>query len=219
MRRARADGPVAAKGSQREETRARLIAAASLLLVDQSLIELTAIDIAATAGFSNATFYIHFKDPYEAVYQACKDISQSPPHLLATLCDPWTTDTAEDQAVALIDGYFQMWDAHRPLLRARNLAAEEGDERFKTLRQNAVAPLAAALHRQIEWGQAGGRVARDIDAGALANSLLALMERTGAVQHEYEYISPQWHDLYVDAVIHALLATLGFPRIRNAGSE
>jgi hypothetical protein len=48
---------------------------------------------------------------------------------------------------------FYHWDAHRPVLLLRNLAAEEGDRRFQKVRRRALAPVIerlAAYHREIE---------------------------------------------------------------------
>ncbi|MCK9541281.1 MAG: TetR/AcrR family transcriptional regulator [Novosphingobium sp.] len=198
--------------TQREETQARLIDATVELLRAKSLMELAATDIAARAGLSNAAFYVYFRDVYDAVLAACARADQSPPELLAVLESPWSAATAREAAAALTAGYFAVWDTHRPVLRARNLAADEGRLEFVKARQLAVAPLAGALRRQIEAGQAAARIPRGIDPLALTNVLLALLERTGAVRHDYADLTPRWQQDYGEAVVHTLLSALGFGR-------
>ena len=50
---------------------------------------------------------------------------------------PWTGPDGLDVARALVDGFIEYWDAHRAILRTRNLAAQEGDRRFRDVRERA----------------------------------------------------------------------------------
>ena len=197
---------------QRESARARLLAATQALLGERSLIEIGVRDITARAGLSNAAFYLHFKDVYDVVLAGCETAVQATPELLAIVEAPWTASGAKAQAERFVAEYFRLWDRHRAILRARNHAADEGKLPFSRARERSVAPLSAALKRLIARRQADGFVPGELNAGAVANALLALMERTGAVQHDYEDIGPDWHSQYTAAVTHALLASLGFRR-------
>ena len=53
-----------------------------------------------------------------------------------------------DDARALVDGFVDYWDRHRAVLRTRNLAAQEGDERFRDVRHRTLRPFMAQPHRQ-----------------------------------------------------------------------
>ena len=198
--------------SQRENARARLLAAAQALLEERSLIEIGVRDITARAGLSNAAFYLHFKDVYDIVLAACETAVQSTPELLGIVEAPWTAACAKAQAEHFVAEYFRVWDRHRAILRARNHAADEGKLPFSRARECSVVPLSAALTGLIARRQAEGPIPRELNPRAVANALLALMERTGAVQHDYEDIGPGWHSQYMAAVTHALLASLGFRR-------
>ena len=46
----------------------------------------------------------------------------------------WTGPAGLDAARALVCSFIEYWDAHRAILRTRNLAAQEGDRRFREVR-------------------------------------------------------------------------------------
>jgi AcrR family transcriptional regulator len=122
-----------------------LIRATVELLATRSVIELAATDITARAGLSNAAFYVYFSDVYDALLAAAEAVDQSGPELLQFFDQPWTTDTARDSVTQLVELYFSLWDAHRPVLRARNLAADEGLSAFVKQRQLAIEPCLRCL--------------------------------------------------------------------------
>jgi AcrR family transcriptional regulator len=198
------------KSANGEETRARLVQSTVDLLETHSIIELAATDISTRAGLSNATFYVYFTDVYGALLAAGKAVCQSGPELLGLFDQPWTEATARSRAEQLVQGYFAVWDANRPVLRARNLAADEGLPEFFKQRQAAIQPLRSALERQIKLSQDGGRIPSSLDAFAVANALLALLERTGAVRSIYSEREFQWVAEYAQAVVQIILSGLGF---------
>jgi AcrR family transcriptional regulator len=200
------------KGTQGEETRARLIKATVELLQSHSVIELAATDITARAGLSNAAFYVYFSDVYDALLEAAETVDQSDPELLRLFDQPWTTETARDRATRVVERYFVIWDAHRPVLRARNLAADEGLRAFVKQRQLAIRPLQLALERQIASSQESGRLPGSLEQSALANALVALLDRTGAARPLYEDFGPDWKTEYAAAVVHIVLSGLGFAK-------
>ena len=128
-------------------------------------------------------------------------------------------------------------DSPRPPARrgkARSLQREETrarliDATVELLRANSLMELAATDIA----GRAGLSNAafyvyfRDVYDAVLAAcahaeqvspDLLALLERTGAVQHDYVDITPRWHEDYSNSVVHTLLSALGFRRGRRDAS-
>ena len=47
---------------------------------------------------------------------------------------PWAGEGGLERARRLVDGFLLYWDDHRAVLRTRNLAAQEGDQRFRDVR-------------------------------------------------------------------------------------
>jgi AcrR family transcriptional regulator len=200
------------KAAQREGTQRRLVEATIELLDSTSIIELSATDITGRAGLSNAAFYAYFTDVYEVVLTAGSKVDQSSPELLSLFDEPWTSDAAPAQAAKLVECYFKVWDQHRPILRARNLAAEEGRPEFVKQRQLSMTRLIAALADQMRHSQQAGLVPAAVQPFPVANALAALLERTGAVRPEYRSSGPDWEQKYTDAVIHILLCAFGFKK-------
>ena len=52
---------------------------------------------------------------------------------------PWDERRGLDDARALVDGFVDYWDRHRAILRTRNLAAQERDQRFRDVRNRTMA--------------------------------------------------------------------------------
>ena len=50
---------------------------------------------------------------------------------------------------SLVDGFLAYWDAHRAVLRTRNLAAQEGDARFRDVRNQSLRPLTEGIARML----------------------------------------------------------------------
>ena len=73
------------------------------------------------------------------------------------------------------------WDAHRAILRTRNLAAQEGDQRFRDVRNASLQPITQGLSRKVaEHGVEG------IAPYAAAAALVAMMERMAAFHVDLE---------------------------------
>ncbi|MDP3676323.1 MAG: hypothetical protein Q8R44_14715 [Novosphingobium sp.] len=191
-----------------------MIKATVELLATHSVIELAATDITARAGLSNAAFYVYFSDVYDALLAAAEAVDQSDPDLLQLFDQPWTGSTARDSATRVVERYFSIWDAHRPVLRARNLAADEGLGAFVKQRQLALGPFRLALERQIVRSQASGRLPERLEKSAVASALVALLDRTGAVRPVYIGFGQDWTTEYAAAVVHIVLSGLGFAKIR-----
>jgi AcrR family transcriptional regulator len=168
-------------------TRQRLLEATATLLAERSVREISVVEIARKVGTSPATFYQYFKDVPEAALRLAEEAAEEMPSLLEIIEGPWRGRRALDTARSLVDAFIRHWDAHRAVLRLRNLAAEEGDDRFQRARRVALAPLLEHLARKIEEFQKAGRVSRDIHPYAAAAALASILERLAAYHTELEY--------------------------------
>ena len=56
----------------------------------------------------------------------------------------------------LVDGFLVYWDEHRAILRTRNLAAQEGDQRFRDVRNQSLQPITQALSRKVTQNAVAG---------------------------------------------------------------
>ena len=164
-------------GTKGLQTRRRLIAATEDLLKTTSLRELRVADIARAAETSTSTFYLYFRDVPEAVLAVISELSQSTPTFLAIVGRRWDESEAYDRAQNFVETYIDYWQAHAALFRVRNLAADEGDERFLLARANAVVPLLEALAARIEERQQAGALPSDLHSFSTAGALLAMIER------------------------------------------
>lgn len=178
-------------GSKGQRTRRRLIDTTIELLAKTRLRDLRVVDIAQVAETSAATFYLYFEDVTEVVLVAATEVTQSLPDLMELLEHDWDRPGEAGAAMRFVERYIAFWDEHRPLFRARNLAAEEGDQRFVTAREEAVRPLLAALATKIAAAQAAGHVPGGTSASAFAGTLLMMLERLGALSHLYRERPPE----------------------------
>jgi AcrR family transcriptional regulator len=167
-------------------TRLRLLEATEELLGQQSVRDLSVVDIARRAGTSPATFYQYFKDVSEATLCLAEQAAGEMPAVLRWIDGPWEGLQGLDKARALVDAFVRHWDAHHAVLMLRNLAAEEGDRRFQRVRRAALAPVLDRLVAQIEASQAAGRVDRALQPQAAAAALSAILERLAAYHRELE---------------------------------
>jgi hypothetical protein len=102
------------------------------------------------------------------------------------LAKPWSGDDGMLAARAMVVAFVQQWERHRAVLRTRNLAAQEGDQRFRTVRNASLQPLVDALAERIEDAQQAGDVGTAISPIAAAAALVAMTERVAAFHRELE---------------------------------
>lgn len=170
-----------AMGPKGLKTRTKLINVTVELLAKTSLRELKVVEIAQAAEMSSATFYLYFDSVIEVVLAAVDETSMSTPELITLLEQDWDPTGADDAALRFVRLYVAYWDDHRVLLRARNLAAEEGDARFVAARENSVRPLSTALAMRVAQGQARGRVPASVAPYALSSTIVMMLERLSAL--------------------------------------
>ena len=184
-----------ALGRRGAQTRRRLLDATAELLETHGIRDLRVVDIARSVGSSPATFYQYFRDVEEAVLALTQELGDGLTPLIAQLEPDWDASTGLDDARALVAGFIDYWDRHRAVLRTRNLAAQEGDERFRDVRHLTLREFMASLTAKIADAQASGQVAREMSPVAASAALVALLERMAAFHRELEQIGIGRDDL------------------------
>ncbi len=175
--------PLGARGVR---TRRRLLDATAVLLETHGIRDLRVVDIARHVETSPATFYQYFRDVEDAVLALAGEVGESTAPLLAVLAGSWDAAGALDSARALVEGFVDFWDLNRAVLRTRNLAAQEGDRRFRDVRNRALEPFTEGLAGHVRAAQRAGHVAPELSAAAAGAALVALLERMAAFHRDLE---------------------------------
>ncbi len=170
-----------ALGKRGAATRRKLLDATAEQLESNGLRDLRVVDIARAVGTSPATFYQYFRDVEEAVLALAEAVGEQTAPLVELLDPPWRGDAGLESARRLVDGFLLYWDDHRAILRTRNLAAQEGDQRFRDVRNASLQPITQGLSRQVAEHRVDG-----IAPYAAAAALVAMMERMAAFHVDLE---------------------------------
>lgn len=168
-------------GSKGERTRQLLIDTTVELLESNGLRDVSVVDVARAAKTSPATFYVYFRGVPEVVLAALETASQTSPELEALIGQDWLAPGAAKQAVPFVEVYTALWNRNRTIFRVRNLAAEEGDDRFYQARMTAAGPMMVALTEQVARAQAAGLTPADLSPRACAGTILMMLERLAAI--------------------------------------
>lgn len=175
-----------ALGRRGAATRNRLLEATNELLETHGVRDLRVVDIARRVGTSPATFYQYFRDVEDAVLALAVEVGEDVAPIEEMLGRPWSESDGLDTARELVESFIEYWDAHRAILRTRNLAAQEGDRRFRDVRNAALRPLREGLAAKVEEGQRAGRVPADLSPIAAASALASMLERMAAFHSDLE---------------------------------
>ncbi len=170
-----------ALGKRGAATRRRLLDATGALLESKGLRDLRVVDIAREVGTSPATFYQYFRDVDEAVLALAEAVGEQSAPLVDLLEPRWSGEAGLESARRLVDGFLLFWDDHRAVLRTRNLAAQEGDQRFRDVRNQSLQPITEGLSRKVAENAVAG-----IAPYAAAAALVAMMERMAAFHLDLE---------------------------------
>ncbi len=171
-----------ALGRRGQQTRTRLLEATAQMLERVGLRDLRVVDIARVVGTSPATFYQYFRDVEDAVLALAVEAAEDLSPVSRALAEPWTDTSAR----RIVEAFVVSWDAHRAVLRVRNLAAQEGDQRFRTARLASLRPITEALAARVAESQQAGRVSPDVSPIAAASAMVAMTERVAAFHREIE---------------------------------
>jgi AcrR family transcriptional regulator len=184
-----------ALGRRGAATRSRLLAATTELLETHGVRDLRVVDIARRVGTSPATFYQYFRDVEDAVLALSIEVGEDLAPIEELLERPWAADGGLATARALVVAFLEYWDAHRAVLRTRNLAAQEGDPRFRAVRATALRPLREGLAAKVEEAQRAGQVSAELSPIAAAAALASMLERMAAFHSELEAYGATRDDL------------------------
>ncbi|HSO94635.1 MAG TPA: TetR family transcriptional regulator [Acidimicrobiia bacterium] len=163
-------------------TRRRLLDATRDLLETRGLRDLRVVDIARAAGTSPATFYQYFRAVEDAVLVLAEEAAEDLGGVLAGLDEPWSDESSH----RMVDAFVDSWSQHRAVLRTRNLAAQEGDQRFRAVRNASLRPITEALAAKIGEAQRAGRLDAAMSPIAAASAMIAMTERVAAFHREIE---------------------------------
>ena len=161
-------------------TRRRLLDATARLLEDRGVRELRVVDIAREVGTSPATFYQYFRDVAEAVLALSEEVGEDLAPVGEVLSRDWAGPTGVDASRELVVAFIAYWDEHRAVLRTRNLAAQEGDQRFRAVRNASLRPLLEGFAAKVADSQRARRVDGAIAPIAAASALMSMLERMAA---------------------------------------
>ena len=173
-------------GRRAQLTRRKLLDATAELLESSGILDLKVVDVARKVGTSPATFYQYFQNVEEAVLALSEEARDALLTLAPMADETWKGSRGLELARELVDGFVSYWDANRAVLRTRNLAAQEGDQRFREVRNKTLSVITDRLTERVAEAQATGRVAPDIHPYAAAACMVAMMERMGAFHYEFE---------------------------------
>jgi AcrR family transcriptional regulator len=194
-------------GRRGAETRGRLLAATAELLETHGIRDLRVVDIARRVGSSPATFYQYFRDVEDAVLVLAEAVGEDLAPISELLARPWLDGDGLTSARQLVAQFIAYWDAHRAILRTRNLAAQEGDQRFRAVRIDALRPLREGLAAKVEEAQRAGLVEAELSPLAAAAALSAMLERMAAFHGDLEaYGAPS--DDVVEATARIVFQTV-----------
>jgi AcrR family transcriptional regulator len=174
-------------GPRAQTTRQNLLDSTTALLEERSLRDLRVADIARKVGTSPATFYQYFKDVEDAVLCLAEQATSAMPAIVEMIKGPWSGEAGLHRARRIAQAFIEHWDAHRAALRIRNMASDEGDQRFREVRNKAMTPVLTNLAEQIEANRKGS-LAEGESPVATAAAMGAILERLSAYHSELENI-------------------------------
>jgi AcrR family transcriptional regulator len=189
-------------GPRALKKRRQFMDATAALLENSRLRDLRVVDIARSIGSSPATFYQYFEDVEDVVLQLADEASEEILGLAQVFNDSWQDEDGIAKAKFVVDAYIRHWDQYGAILRIRNLASDEGDERFYQVRSKAVTPLLNAMALQIEKN-----ANPSLKPIAAAVAMGSILERLSAYHVELEQLGVSREDL-VDSSAQILYQTL-----------
>ncbi|MBK6511360.1 MAG: TetR/AcrR family transcriptional regulator [Haliea sp.] len=172
-------------GARALEKRGLILAATRALLEERGLREIRVADIARAVDTSPATFYQYFSAVEHVVLHLAAELNSEIPALLELFDGMWRGKEGQRRAFEVVNFFFDYWDRHGPILRIRNLAAEEGDVRFMALRRDAMEPVLAAMEALMRRNTVGSKDPL-IDPPSAALAMSAILDRLAAVHQVVE---------------------------------
>ena len=153
-------------GPRALQTRQRILETTVDLLEEKAMRDLRVIDIARRIGTSPATFYQYFKDVEDVVLYLATEASEETPRIVDLIEGSWRGRAGHERARRLADLVIQHWERYAPILRVRNNAADEGDDRFRRVRLRAMMPIVYAFENAIRRAHDEAEKAEAAEEGA-----------------------------------------------------
>jgi AcrR family transcriptional regulator len=165
-------------------TRRRLLDALAGMLDTTSYRDLKVVDIARAAGTSPATFYQYFPQVEAAVLALAEELAEDGGRELRALVagHRWDGADAASTPYLVADGFLSFWARHGALLSVIDLAALDGDERFRELRTRLLNGASLALEDAVGRARDAGRLPADTAPRAVSYVLTAMLAHVAAHQ-------------------------------------
>lgn len=149
-------------GPRALQTRTRILEATVEILDQKPLRDLRVIDIARRIGSSPATFYQYFKDVEDVILHLASQVSEFTPEIVELIHGDWSGPEGHQRGRRVAEVVINHWNRYAPILRVRNNASDEGDQRFRAVRMDAMMPMVEAFSEIITAShEAGGLDAAD----------------------------------------------------------
>ncbi len=172
-------------GARALEKRRQILDATRGLLAKRGLRGLRVADIARSVDSSPATFYQYFSSVEDVVLHLAAEANEDLPALLELFQGTWRGKEGQRRARDVVTFFMDYWDVHGPLLRIRNLAADEGDTRFMDLRRAAMEPILLAMVSLMQRNGAAGKDSLMAPRSA-ALAMSAILDRMAAYHQVVE---------------------------------
>ncbi|CAB5033672.1 unannotated protein [freshwater metagenome] len=165
-------------------TRQRLLQCTSDLLETTSYRDLKVVDIAREAGTSPATFYQYFPDAESALLAlADRLVGEGGERLVRPLkAANWHGQNAYLACEAVADAFLEFWADHSALMAVIDLAALEGDQRFRDCRIQLLNTFTVAATEVLTRQRQAGFAAAEVDPEATAVVLVSMLSHVAAHQ-------------------------------------
>lgn len=171
-------------GRRGSATRQRLLDCTASLLAHTGYRDLTVADIARCAGTSPAAFYQYFTDVESALLELAAELGDGLREVVEEITTgAWTGPDGPAVARRVVTGFLDYYEEHRPVYRVVDLAAGEGDLRFRQARARVLATVTEALVGTIGRSRPDG----DVDAEATAYILVSMLANSAAHRYGMEF--------------------------------
>lgn len=178
-----ADGRVA--GRRGQATRQRLLAATRDAVAEGPYRDLKVVDISRRADTSPATFYQYFPDVETAVLALIDELTDAGGQQLRALVTEAAWENG-DAAEGLARGFLAFFAEHGELLRVADLAALEGDDRFRQLRTRLFNGVFLALQDLAHEARAAGDIDSSASPGGIASVLTTMLTQVSSHRRGFE---------------------------------
>jgi AcrR family transcriptional regulator len=183
-------------GRRGRATRDKLLGCTVRLLEKTSYRDITVTDIAQCAGTSPATFYQYFQDVNAAIAVLAATMAEDGERLTELIArSKWKGRAAVDSATKLVDGFLDLWEEHRAVLRVVDLATLEGDLRFQNVRTRLLNHVTSALRDVIGESKRAGQHPAELDPTAQAASVVSMLAHVASHSYGFEFWGIKLEDM------------------------